>query len=280
MLYEIRVSFPEKGAQVNSCLMDSCLWVATRTQLSMRSNYAQEAACRCLLPCGARWWCWWWWSSSAFSSSSSIPGLYVPELWRQFMRTLVNRLHGLNIANLRTGLNPRSKTNKTWRCLVVVWHQEATWKSFPKLGHAEGAWSTKHFMKPFLETIKVMLGPRSSRNSTWSLICIAWEISSGCIFETCTTSDARRRSAASDGAWNWTESSLHIFRRLDTPHPYVVVFFWYPNFGSPLNPQQMDIFQMCLTLAFTPKVLGCFDSWANHSICKPAGLSPPQHGKV
>ena len=133
MLYEIRVSFPEKGAQVNSCLMDSCLWVATRTQLSMRSNYAQEAACRCLLPCGARWW---WWSRTL----------------RQFMRTLVNRLHGLNIANLRIVLNPRSKTNKTGRCLVVVWHQEATFLSFPKLGHAEGAWSTKHFMKPFLET--------------------------------------------------------------------------------------------------------------------------------
>lgn len=256
MLYEIRVSFPEKGAQVNSCLMDSCLWVATRTQLSMRSNYAQEAACRCLLPCGARWWCWWWWSSSSFSSSSSITGsIRARTLW-QFMRALVNRLHGLNIANLQIVLNPRSKTNKTWRCLVVVWHQEATWKSFPKLGHAEGAWSTKHFMKPFLETIKVMLGPRSSRNSTWSLICIAWEISSGCIFETCTTSDARRRSAASDGAWNWTESSLHIFRRLDTPHPYVVAFFLVPEFWLAFKPPTNGYLSDVLDTGFHPKGFG------------------------
>ena len=67
----------------------------------MCSNYAQEAACRCLLPGRARWW---WWSRTL----------------RQFMRTLVNRLHGLNIANLRILLNPRSKTNKPGRCLVVV----------------------------------------------------------------------------------------------------------------------------------------------------------------
>ena len=177
----------------------------------MRSNYAQEAACRCLLPCEARWWCWWWWSSSSFSSSSSITGS-IRARTRQFMRTLVNRLHGLNIANLRTVLNPRSKTNKTWRCLVVVWHQEATFFASPSWGMQKGLGRPSTSWQPFLETIKAMLGPRSSRNSTWSLICIAWEISSGCIFETCTTSDARRRSAASDGTGpNWTESSLHIF---------------------------------------------------------------------
>lgn len=140
------------------------------------------------------------------------PGSIRVRTLRQFMRTLVNRLHGLNIANLRILLNPRSKTNKTWRCLVVVWHQEATFFASPSWGMQKGLGRPSTSWQPFLETIKAMLGPRSSRNSTWSLICIAWEISSGCIFETCTTSDARRRSAASDGTGpNWTESSLHIF---------------------------------------------------------------------